>query len=138
MRQAIAQDASLSGRLHRIAAIFWSGRLGDYQAMRHDAMRHLPREHAMSLGATIYRSVIEPVEVVMLDAAQRGELPAATNHRALTHLYWAFVDGIASAYQRGDALSPPDTNIGPIALFVAGAKSMDMELLAKWPAAPRS
>lgn len=135
LHREIARDASFHSRLFHVAVVFWSGKMGDYQAMRHDAIRHLSRESALSLSATIYRSVIEPVLGVMRDAALSGELPTTANLEALTHLYWAFVDGIASAYLRGDPLPPPEEYVTPIDLFVLGAQAMGGDHFAGWPSA---
>lgn len=136
LNREIARDTSFPGRLHRVAVIFWSGEVGDYQAMQRDALRHLPPERALSLTATIFHAVVAPILGVMRDAMANGELPPDTNPGALMHMYWALVDGLAGEYHRGDPLPAPTDNIAPIALFVAGAHAMDPTLLASWPATP--
>ena len=139
LRQAIARELSLRERLHRVAVIFWSGQIGDYQAMQHDALQHLPKEHQRLLYSAIHDSLIQPILGVIRDAVESGELPSEANVYALMQLYWALVDGLAGLYNRGDSLPSPEENIAPIELFVAGARAMNRTTLDSWPAArPRA
>ncbi|HEX9036299.1 MAG TPA: TetR/AcrR family transcriptional regulator [Ktedonobacterales bacterium] len=137
IEKAIARASDLTGRLHRVAVIFWSGQFGDYQAMQHDAIQVLPHTRLASLGATVNRAIIAPVVQIMEDAILSGELPVDAHAGGLTHLFWALVDGIASAYRRNRAALPePEANSAPIHLFVAGARAMEQAAFAAWPERP--
>lgn len=137
MLEAIAGGATFSERLHNLAIFFWSGQAGEYQAMQHDAMQHLPRESIQALRGTITESVINPLLVLMSEGMANGDLPANANPYALMELYWAIVDGFTGLYHRGDALPAPERNTAAIDLFLAGARALPPEAFAAWPGIER-
>ncbi|HEX8997643.1 MAG TPA: TetR/AcrR family transcriptional regulator [Ktedonobacterales bacterium] len=137
MTEALAQGATFQERLHHLAIFFWSGQAGEYQAMQHDAMLHLPRESIQSLRGAIFTSVIDPLLSVMLEGIASGELPAHSNPYALMELYWAIVDGFTGLYHRGDALPTPEHNTTAVDLFLAGARALPAESFAAWPTMER-
>ena len=133
MTQASAQGTTFRERLHHLAIFFWSGKAGEYQAMQHDAMQHLPPESLHALRGTIIESVVTPLLTLMNDGMASGDLPAQANPYALMELYWAVVDGFTGLYHRGDLLPPPEQNTAAIDLFLAGVKSLPPEAFADWP-----
>lgn len=130
---AIAREPTLREQLLGIAAIFWSGALGEYQATQRDAMHHLPPEDLRAVGQTVRRTIIAPIMALMRHASASGELPAHADPLVLTRLFWALVDGVSGVYQRGDRLPEPTRNTLPIDLFLAGARSLSAEQYAQWP-----
>lgn len=133
MTQAIAQGATFRARLHNLAIFFWSGQAGEYQAMQHDAMQHMPRESIVALRVTIRESVVDPLLELMHEGMASGELPADANPYALMELYWAVVDGFTGLYHRGDLLPSPEQNTAAIDLFLAGARAIPAESYSAWP-----
>src|SRR5487761_870028 len=133
MTSAIAQGADLRDRLHRLAIFFWSGQAGEYQAMQHDALQHMPQTHLAALRVTIFNAVVAPLLALMVEGQSSGELPAHANPYALMELYWAIVDGFTGIYHRGDMLPSPEQNIAAIDLFLAGVRALTPEALAPWP-----
>lgn len=133
MTQAIAQGTTFRARLHNLAIFFWSGRAGEYQAMQHDAMQHLPPDSILRLRGTIIASVVTPLLTLMNEGMASGDLPAQANSYALMELYWAVVDGFTGLYHRGDLLPPPERNTAAIDLFLAGANALSPEAFTDWP-----
>ena len=134
MTRAIAQGTTFRARLHNLAMFFWSGQAGEYQAMQHDALQHMPRENIVTLRVTIRESVVAPLLELMREGMASGELPAHANPYALMELYWAVVDGFTGLYHRGDALPTPEQNTAAIDLFLAGARAIPADSYAAWPA----
>ncbi len=133
MTHAIAQGTSFRARLHHLAIFFWSGQAGEYQAMQHDALQHMPQTHLAALRVTIFNAVVAPLLALMVEGQSSGELPAHANPYALMELYWAIVDGFTGIYHRGDMLPSPEQNIAAIDLFLAGVRALTPEALAPWP-----
>ncbi len=133
MTRAISEGATFRERLHNLALFFWSGQAGEYQAMQHDALQHMPREHIIALRVTIRDSVIDPLLNLMAEGIASGELPAHANTYALMELFWAIVDGFTGLYHRGDPLPRPEQNTAAIDLFIAGARALPAEALDAWP-----
>lgn len=133
MTRAISVDDSFRARLHKLALVFWMGQAGEYQAMQHDAMLHLPRESRLALRDTIRESVVVPLIALMNEGMAAGELPVDANPFALMELYWAIVDGFTGLYHRGDPIPGPQQNIAAIDLFIAGVRAMPSEAFAAWP-----
>lgn len=133
MTQAIAQGTTFRARLHNLAIFFWSGRAGEYQAMQHDTMQHLPRESIHQLRGAIIASVVTPLLTLMNEGMANGDLPAHANPYALMEMYWAIVDGFTGLYHRGDLLPPPERNTAAIDLFLVGVRTLPQEAFADWP-----
>jgi len=136
MTQAIAQGATFRARLHTLATYFWSGQAGEYQAIQHDALQHMPHENIVALRVTIHSLVVSPLLELMREGIASGELPAHANPYVLMELYWAIVDGFTGIYHRGDPLPPPEGNTAAIDLFLAGARGISAESYAAWPSLP--
>jgi len=134
--QAIEQGTSLHERLHQVAIIFWSGEVGDFQAMQHDALDSLSESHQHLLINAILHSVVIPIVTTLQQGIDAGELPAASRIDVLTEMYWAMIFGIGSTYQRGSVMPPPLENGGIISFFLAGAKGVHATEFAKWPTFP--
>lgn len=133
MTRAIDDGSTFRERLHNLAIFFWSGQAGEYQAMQHDALQHMPREHIIALRVTISDSVIDPLLHLMAEGIASGDLPPHANTYALMELYWAIVDGFTGLYHRGDPLPPPERNTAAIDLFIAGAGALPTDALDSWP-----
>ena len=133
MTSAIAQGADLRDRLHRLAIFFWSGQAGEYQAMQHDALQHMPEENIRLLRVTIRESVVNPLLTLMIEGMANGDLPADANPYALLELFWAIVDGFTGLYHRGDPLPTPEQNTAAIDLFLVGARALTSDSFAAWP-----
>lgn len=133
MTRAIAQGETFRDRLHKLAMFFWSGQAGEYQAMQHDALQHMPAENIIALRSTILESVISPLLSLMNDGIASGELPEHANPYALMELYWAIVDGFTGLYHRGDVLPAPEQNTAAIEMFLAGARALPAEAFTAWP-----
>lgn len=133
MASAIGEGTTFRERLHKLAIVFWSGQAGEYQAMQHDALQHMPREHIIALRVTIRDAIIDPLLALMAEGVASGDLPAHANTFALMELYWAIVDGFTGLYHRGDPLPPPERNTAAIDLFIAGASALPVSALDSWP-----
>lgn len=136
MEAAIAGAPNFRERLLALAIFFWSGRAGEYQAMQHDALQHIPLESRGELRVTIRSSVVEPLLALMREGIAGGDLPTHADPYALMQLYWALVDGFTGLYHRGDPLPPPEANVAAIDLFIAGARALSPAALAAWPTLP--
>lgn len=130
---AIARGTTLHEQLHGIATVFWSGPVGEYQAMQRDAMTYMPDRHRAILGQTVWGTVIEPLMRVVRAAIDAEELPAYADPFVLTQLFWAMADGIGGIYQRGDPLPPPEANRFAIDFFLIGARGLSAEDYQAWP-----
>jgi AcrR family transcriptional regulator len=133
MTSAITQGKTFRERLHNLAIFFWSGQAGEYQAVQHDVMQHLPRQSLNALHATIHAAMIDPLIALMRQGMAAGDLPAYANPYALMELYWAMVDGFTGLYHRGDPLPTPEQNTVAIDLFIAGVQAMPPEAYEAWP-----
>lgn len=136
LRLQIEQAAELPDlleKLHAVARIFWSGSVGEYQAMQRDAMHHMPQEHRRQVGLAVYAAVIAPLVRILSQAIAAGELPAHANPFVLTQIYWGMVDGFSFIYYRGDPMPPPDRAGAIIDFFLHGARQMTSADYATWP-----
>ncbi len=133
MTSAVEQGATFRERLHNLAIFFWSGRAGEYQAMQHDALQHMPPQHIRALRVTIRQSVVVPLLALMNEGMASGELPTHANPYALMELFWAVVDGFTGLYHRGDPLPSPQQNTAAIDLFLAGARALTTDSFTAWP-----
>jgi AcrR family transcriptional regulator len=133
IEHAIAAGATLRDQLHRVALLFWSGAVGEYQAMQRDAMTYLSPEQRQTLGQTIMRCVIEPLVNLMRTGVAANELPDHLDPFVLTELFWAVLDGFSGIYMRGDPLPSAQENTAAIDFFLAGVRSVGAEAFAGWP-----
>ena len=134
IEQAIAMGHNLVEQLHGIALIFWTGAVGEYQAMQRDAMAHMPPEHQHVLGQAVRDTVVNPLIAVMQAAVVAGDLPSHADPVVLTQLFWAVIDGISGLYRRGDAMPSPVGNRSTIQFFLAGACGLTRQDYLAWPA----
>lgn len=133
IESAIQLAATIREQLHMVAVIFWTDSIGDYQAMQHDAMQHIPIEHRTILFSSIWESVVRPVYQVMQKGIQTEIFPQYADPFILTQIYWATITGIASVYHRGDPMPDPDKNGGVIDYFIAGTYGISEEAYSTWP-----
>lgn len=74
LRSATARSADVHGKLLALAEVMMNPQRGDMAMLRHEMLEHLGVAQQRRLGYAFQRQLFSPIEQVMADGIERGEL----------------------------------------------------------------